>query len=86
MVGEEIKTEQRGLDVVDSFSISVTLMLAVVGFTKVFRRWSPGRSLLEEVDRAGADGEHPADRRDGGTAAQFRGQRVLGRRNSSAVS
>src|SRR3954453_4408144 len=35
--GEEIKIEQRELDVVDSFSISVTLMLAILGFTQVFR-------------------------------------------------
>jgi hypothetical protein len=49
--GDEIKTQQRGLDVVDSFSISVTLMLAVIGFTKVFRTVVTRPSLLDDVDR-----------------------------------
>jgi hypothetical protein len=49
--GEEIKAEQRGLDVVDSFSISVTLTLAIVGFTKVFRTVVTRPSLLDDVDR-----------------------------------
>ena len=51
IAGDEIKTQQRGLDVVDSFSISVTLMLAVIGFTKVFRTVVTRASLLEDVDR-----------------------------------
>jgi hypothetical protein len=49
--GDEIKAEQRGLDVVDSFAVSVTLMLAVIGFTKVFRTVVTRASLLEDVDR-----------------------------------
>lgn len=49
--GDEIKTQQRGLDVVDSFSVSVTLMLAVIGFTKVFRTVVTRPGLLEDVER-----------------------------------
>jgi len=48
--GEEIKEEQRGLDVVDSFSISITLMLAVIGFTKVFRQVVTRAGLLQQID------------------------------------
>jgi hypothetical protein len=47
--GGEIKTEQRELDVVDSFSISVTLMLAIVGFAKVFRQVVTRPKLIEQV-------------------------------------
>lgn len=49
--GDEIKAQQRGLDVVDSFSVSVTLMLAIVGFTKVFRTVVTRQSLRDDVDR-----------------------------------
>ncbi|GAB2603937.1 hypothetical protein Aab01nite_47610 [Paractinoplanes abujensis] len=48
--GAEIKQEQRELDVVDSFSISVTLMLATIGFTKIFRQVVTRASLLTQVD------------------------------------
>jgi hypothetical protein len=47
--GEEIKIEQRELDVVDSFSISVTLMLAILGFTQVFRQVVSRPRLIEQV-------------------------------------
>ncbi|MEU4217785.1 SCO2524 family protein [Actinoplanes sp. NPDC026623] len=47
---EEIKTAQQELDVVDSFSISVTLMLTVVGFTKVFRQVVTRPKLLQQVN------------------------------------
>jgi len=47
--GEEIKIEQLALDVVDSFSVSVTLMLSVVGFTKVFRQVVTRPKLLDQV-------------------------------------
>ncbi|WP_067500859.1 SCO2524 family protein [Actinoplanes sp. TFC3] len=50
-VDNGISDEQRRLDVVDSFSISVTLMLAVVGFTRVFRQIVSRPALLGEVDR-----------------------------------
>jgi hypothetical protein len=48
--GEEIKLKQRELDVVDSFSVSVTLMLAVVGFTRVFRQVVTRPKLLEQIN------------------------------------
>lgn len=48
--GEEVKLEQRELDVVDSFSISVTLMLAIIGFVKVFRTVLTRQSLIDQVD------------------------------------
>ncbi|WP_214108466.1 SCO2524 family protein [Acrocarpospora catenulata] len=35
--GEEITPQQRALDVVDSYSMSITLMLGTLGFLKVFR-------------------------------------------------
>ncbi|GAA3953280.1 SCO2524 family protein [Actinoplanes auranticolor] len=47
--GEEIKIEQRELDVVDSFSISVTLMLAILGFTQIFRQIVTRPRLIEQV-------------------------------------
>ncbi|MDR7273843.1 SCO2524 family protein [Catenuloplanes atrovinosus] len=48
---DEIKPEQRGLDVVDSFSISVTLMLATIGFAKTFRAVLTREALRQQVDR-----------------------------------
>ncbi|MEV6842217.1 SCO2524 family protein [Actinoplanes sp. NPDC051411] len=48
--GAEITPTQRDLDVVDSFSISVTLMLAIVGFTKTFRSVVTRPVLLQQVD------------------------------------
>ncbi len=48
---DEIKPEQRGLDVVDSFSISVTLMLATIGFAKTFRAVVTRETLRQQVDR-----------------------------------
>ncbi|GID31354.1 SCO2524 family protein [Paractinoplanes brasiliensis] len=48
--GEEIKQAQRDLDVVDSFSISVTLMLAIIGFTRIFRQVITRPKLIEEVE------------------------------------
>jgi len=48
--GEEIKLEQRGIDVVDSFSISVTLTLAIIGFTRVFRQVVSRPALLQQID------------------------------------
>jgi hypothetical protein len=46
----EPAAEQRDLDVVDSFSVSVTLMLAIVGFTRVFRQVVTRPKLLGEVE------------------------------------
>jgi hypothetical protein len=48
--GEEIKQAQREMDVVDSFSISITLMLAIVGFTQIFRQVVTRQALIEQVD------------------------------------
>jgi len=49
--GEEAKQAQLDLDVVDSFSISVTLMLAIVGFTKIFRQMITRPALMQQVDQ-----------------------------------
>ncbi|AGL18315.1 SCO2524 family protein [Actinoplanes sp. N902-109] len=47
---DEIGPAQRRLDVVDSFSVSITLTLAIVGFARVFRQVVTRTSLLAEVD------------------------------------
>jgi hypothetical protein len=47
----ELTPEQRQLDVVDSFSMSITLSLATLGFLKVFRQAVRRKQLIEEVDR-----------------------------------
>lgn len=46
----EIRQEQRDLDVVDSFSISVSLMLATIGFARTFRQVVTRPALLSQVD------------------------------------
>ncbi|HKR49192.1 MAG TPA: SCO2524 family protein [Pseudonocardiaceae bacterium] len=43
--------EQRELDVVDAFSMSITLTLAALGFTRVFRSVIRREDLRQEVDR-----------------------------------
>lgn len=48
--GQEISEVRRELDVVDSFSISVTLMLAIIGFTRTFRTVVTRPALLQQVD------------------------------------
>ncbi len=48
--GAEITQEQLQLDVVDSFSISVTLMLATIGFTRIFRQVVTRATLIKQVD------------------------------------
>ncbi len=47
--GSPPSPEQSGLDVVDSFTMSVTLSLAAIGFTRVFRRYLTRPDLLREV-------------------------------------
>ncbi|WP_305784758.1 SCO2524 family protein [Symbioplanes lichenis] len=47
--GAEIEPQQRRLDVVDSFSVSITLMLATIGFTRIFRQIVTRPELLDEV-------------------------------------
>jgi hypothetical protein len=47
----EIKLEQRKLHVVDSYSMSVTLCLATLGFLRVYRRGERSSRILREVDQ-----------------------------------
>ncbi|MEV8503501.1 SCO2524 family protein [Actinoplanes sp. NPDC051475] len=46
----EITAEQRRLDVVDSFSVSVTLMLSALGFLQEFRRSLTREDLIKELE------------------------------------
>jgi hypothetical protein len=47
----EVKLEQRKLHVVDSYSMSVTLCLATLGFLRVYRRGERSSRILREVDQ-----------------------------------
>jgi len=47
----EMKPEQQKLDVVDSFSMSVTLCLVTLGFLRVYRQGLRSQRMLQEVDR-----------------------------------
>jgi hypothetical protein len=42
--------DQRGLDIVDSFAMSVTLSLAAIGFVRVFRRVVTKDKLRQKID------------------------------------
>jgi hypothetical protein len=48
--GQVLDDDQLGLDVVDSFSISVTLTVAVIGFVRVFRGVLTRENLRAEAD------------------------------------
>ncbi|MFG3705966.1 SCO2524 family protein [Micromonospora sp. NPDC047670] len=48
--GPELTEEQRSLDIVDSFAVSVTLTLATIGFVKVYRGTTKRRDLLAQLD------------------------------------
>ncbi|MFG3701096.1 SCO2524 family protein [Micromonospora sp. NPDC047620] len=48
--GSELTDEQRSLDIVDSFAVSVTLTLATIGFVKVYRGATKRRDLLAQLD------------------------------------
>jgi hypothetical protein len=48
--GREPTPDQLNADVVDSFSMSVTLMLAAIGFVRVFRRTVRTDDLRQELD------------------------------------
>jgi hypothetical protein len=48
--GTDPSAAQRELDVVDSFSMSVRLSLAIIGFARVFRTVLTREDLLREVD------------------------------------
>ncbi|WP_327002058.1 SCO2524 family protein [Dactylosporangium sp. NBC_01737] len=54
-----VRPEQQDRDVVDSFAVSVTLMLAIIGFTQDFRRVATRPELLERIN----DLEHRASLR-----------------------
>ncbi|GAA0442102.1 hypothetical protein Acor_05660 [Acrocarpospora corrugata] len=47
--GDAVTDEQRKLDVVDSYSMSVTLMLGTLGFLKVFRRSVTRQDLRSKI-------------------------------------
>lgn len=47
---EEIKSDQRKLHVVDSYSMSVTLCLAALGFIRVYRQNLRNPRILQEID------------------------------------
>lgn len=48
--GSDLTPDQRALDVVDSYSMSITLGLAALGFLKVFRTQVRREALRQEVD------------------------------------
>lgn len=48
--GTDPTVEQKALDIVDSYAVSVTLSLAALGFAKVFRRSVTRADLHREVD------------------------------------
>ncbi len=47
----EVKPEQRKLHVVDSFSMSVTLCLATLGFLRVYRQSLQSQKMLQRIDK-----------------------------------
>jgi hypothetical protein len=47
---EAVQAEQRKLHVVDSYSMSVTLCLATLGFLRVYRRGLRSSRMLKEID------------------------------------
>ncbi|MEU8261986.1 SCO2524 family protein [Micromonospora sp. NPDC048999] len=48
--GPDLTEEQRSLDIVDSFAVSITLTLATIGFAKVYRGATQRRDLLAQLD------------------------------------
>jgi hypothetical protein len=48
--GSDLTPDQRALDVVDSYSMSVSLALATLGFVRVFRRVVTRDKLRREID------------------------------------
>jgi hypothetical protein len=45
-----VKTEQRQLHVVDSYSMSITLCLATLGFLRIYRQSLRSQRMLREID------------------------------------
>ncbi|HEX3958357.1 MAG TPA: SCO2524 family protein [Trebonia sp.] len=52
--GGEIQDEQRKLHVVDSFSMSVSLCLATLGFLRIYRQSLQSQKMLQRVDEVEA--------------------------------
>ncbi|SBT39043.1 SCO2524 family protein [Micromonospora auratinigra] len=48
--GPELSEDQRSLDIVDSFAVSITLTLATIGFVKVYRQATQRRDLLAQLE------------------------------------
>jgi hypothetical protein len=48
--GADVKSEQRKLHVVDSYSMSVTLCLATLGFLRIYRQGLRSPKMLKEID------------------------------------
>lgn len=71
----ELSEEQRRFGVVDSYSTSVSLCLAVLGFLQVYRGRTRQTSTLIRVDRLRGRHQRPAHRRHGGPAALLHGRR-----------
>ncbi|GIJ20592.1 SCO2524 family protein [Micromonospora lutea] len=49
--GPDLTEEQRSMDVVDSFAVSVTLTLATIGFVKVYRPSTQRADLRAQLDK-----------------------------------
>jgi hypothetical protein len=47
----QVKPEQRGLHVVDSYSMSITLCLATLGFLRIYRQSLRSQRNIQEVDQ-----------------------------------
>ncbi|WP_433422017.1 SCO2524 family protein [Microtetraspora malaysiensis] len=47
--GDEITADQRAIDVVDSYSMSITLMLSMLGFLRVFRQSVRREGIRREI-------------------------------------
>ncbi|MFG3003684.1 SCO2524 family protein [Streptomyces calvus] len=52
---QELSEEQRKVDVVDSYSMSVSLCLAALGFLKVYRGRTGRQTVLERIDHLRSD-------------------------------
>ncbi|KPM51043.1 hypothetical protein ACG83_37030 [Frankia sp. R43] len=56
--GEKLSPEQLNIEIVDSFSMSITLSLAILGFVKEFRPAVRRNSLLDELKALEAAASH----------------------------
>ena len=78
--GGEVKSEQRALHVVDSYSMSVTLCLATLGFLRVYRQGLRSQRMQRRGRRTGAALLTAADRGHGRPAPQLHRQHLRPRR------